>query len=63
VTLRFALPNLSEPLLVEAEVRWIREAALAEHAEGPGMGLKFAKLSIYAAAAIDAFLRDRARAE
>jgi hypothetical protein len=64
VTLRFALPGLSEPLLVEAEVRWIREPGQSKQPGGPGMGVKFARLSMHAAAAaIDAFLRDRARAE
>jgi len=63
VTLRFALPGLSEPLLVEAEVRWIREPGQSKQPGGPGMGLKFAKLSMHAAATIDAFLRSRARAE
>ena len=63
VTLRFALPGLSDPLLVEAEVRWIREPGESKQPGGPGMGLRFAKLSMYAAAAIDAFLRSRARSE
>ena len=63
VTLRFAVPGLTEPLLVEAEVRWIREPRESKHPAGPGMGLRFAKLSMHAAATIDAFLRSRARAE
>jgi len=63
VTLRFALPGLSDPLLVEAEVRWIRDAEFSKQGRGPGMGLRFAKLRMHAAAAIDAFLRARARQE
>jgi hypothetical protein len=49
--------------LVEAEVRWIRDAEFSKQGRGPGMGLRFAKLRMHAAAAIDAFLRARARQE
>jgi hypothetical protein len=59
---RFALPGLGEALLIEAQVRWIRDAELSKHGGGPGMGLGFAKLSMHAAAAIDAFVRGQARA-
>jgi uncharacterized protein (TIGR02266 family) len=63
IVLRFALPGLAEPLLVEAEVCWIRKPGQSRQLGGPGMGLKFANLSSQAASAIDGFLRSRTRAE
>jgi uncharacterized protein (TIGR02266 family) len=63
VALRFALPGHSRPVVVEAELRWNRKPGVAGHrSAGPGIGLKFRKLGLHAAASIDAFLRERAAA-
>ncbi|HTB59151.1 MAG TPA: PilZ domain-containing protein [Polyangia bacterium] len=58
VSLRLALPDWDEPHLLSGEVRWLRGADDNPHPmEGPGMGVKFVKLSLYVAAALDKFVR------
>ena len=57
VVLRFALPGLKEPLLLEAEVRDVRPSTGLHETAISEMTLKFTKLNLHAAAGIDAFLR------
>jgi uncharacterized protein (TIGR02266 family) len=58
VSLHLALPDWDEPHLLSGEVRWLRGADDNPHPmEGPGMGVKFVKLSLYVAAALDKFVR------
>lgn len=46
VSLRLALPDWDESLVVSGEVRWVRGADNNGHPEGvPGMGIKFVKPS------------------
>jgi len=58
VSLKLTLPGLAEPLLARGEVRWIRES---EDRQGvPGVGIKFVKLPLYVAAALDNLVRSHA---
>jgi uncharacterized protein (TIGR02266 family) len=63
VMLKFSLPGSSVPLMVECEVRWLREAGPIHdhraHDHPPGMGLKFLNLSPDARLAIAHFLKAR----
>jgi uncharacterized protein (TIGR02266 family) len=60
---KFGLPGSGVSVVVECEVRWLREAGpLHDHRSvdhPPGMGLKFLNLSSEARLAIVAFLRSR----
>jgi uncharacterized protein (TIGR02266 family) len=58
MVLKFGLPNWQQPLVVDAEVRWIREAG-AHTDSPPGMGLKFLNLPAQARMAIANFLKKR----
>jgi uncharacterized protein (TIGR02266 family) len=60
ITLNFTLPGNPNPVVVETEVRWIREntALMRAHGES-GMGVRFINLSPEAQKAIDAFLGSR----
>jgi uncharacterized protein (TIGR02266 family) len=61
--LKFSLPSSPNPVVVECEVRWLREAGpLHDHRSTdhpPGMGLKFLTLSPESRTAIAGFLRSR----
>jgi uncharacterized protein (TIGR02266 family) len=60
ITLNFSLPGASKPVVVETEVRWIRENSALMRAHGEsGMGVRFINLSPEAKAAIDGFLESR----
>ncbi|HXU81703.1 MAG TPA: TIGR02266 family protein [Polyangia bacterium] len=60
---KFGLPGSPQPVMVECEVRWLREPGpLHDHRSvdhPPGMGLKFLNLSPESRTAIDYFLRRR----
>jgi hypothetical protein len=58
VTLRFGVPGADDRLLLEAEVRWVSRGEVMELSQGArGAGFRFVKLSLYAAAVIDHYLR------
>jgi uncharacterized protein (TIGR02266 family) len=58
VSLHLALPDWDESHFVTGEVRWVRDADDSPHpTESSGMGVKFIKLSLYVAAALDNFVR------
>src|ERR1044071_5352230 len=60
ITLNFLLPGSDKPLLVETEVRWIREnTALMRADGGTGMGVRFINLTPEAQTAITAFIQSR----
>ena len=60
ITLNFTLPGNPNPVVVETEVRWIRENSALMRAHGEqGMGVRFINLSPQAQQAIDAFLQSR----
>jgi uncharacterized protein (TIGR02266 family) len=60
VSLRLALPDWDESLVVSGEVRWARGADDSGQPQGvPGMGIKFVKLSLYGAATLDSLVRSR----
>jgi uncharacterized protein (TIGR02266 family) len=61
VSLHLALPDWDESHLLSGEVRWLRGPDDNPHpVEGPGMGVRFVKLSLYVAAALDNFVRSHA---
>lgn len=58
MTIRFTLPGRSEPIVTEAEVRWLRDARyISDFSEG--VGLRFVNLPDEAQAAIASFLERR----
>ena len=58
VSLHLALPDWDESHILSGEVRWLRGSDDTPHpAEGPGMGVRFVRLSLYVAAALDNFVR------
>jgi uncharacterized protein (TIGR02266 family) len=60
ITLNFTLPGSAKPLLIETEVRWIRENTALMRAHGDtGMGVRFINLSPEAKQVIDAFVQSR----
>jgi uncharacterized protein (TIGR02266 family) len=60
ITLNFTLPGAAKPVLVETEVRWIRENSALMRANGDiGMGVRFINLTPEAKQAIDAFVQSR----
>jgi uncharacterized protein (TIGR02266 family) len=62
LVLKFSLPGVGTPFVVDAEVRWIREVTSltqARHDAPTGMGLKFVNLPSQAKAVIASFLRQR----
>lgn len=54
LAVEFALPELDRVVSVDAEVRWIRAAAPPS---APGIGLRFIRLPIVSAIAIQEFVR------
>ena len=62
ISLRLGLPDWDESLVVDGEVRWVRGMDDNDHPKGfHGMGVKFVKLSLYVAAALDNYVRSHAR--
>ena len=62
VVVKFGLPGSGAPVVVECEVRWLREPSryqMNAHDHPPGMGLKFLTLSPESRQAIAAFLKAR----
>jgi uncharacterized protein (TIGR02266 family) len=60
ITLNFSLPGTDNAILVETEVRWIRENSSLTRVDGAtGMGVRFMNLTAEASAAIQKFLQDR----
>lgn len=58
--IKFRLPDSSQVISVDAEVRWLREPSpYGRQDHPPGMGLKFVDLHPQARMAIAAFLRQR----
>jgi uncharacterized protein (TIGR02266 family) len=57
ITVKFSLPGVETPIVVESEVRWIREHGDQDHPSG--MGLKFLDLIPQARTAIAHFLKSR----
>jgi uncharacterized protein (TIGR02266 family) len=57
VTLRFAFLGYRVPVVVRAEVRWVRP--VGEGHRHPGAGVRFINPSLAASASIDALLRTR----
>lgn len=61
ITLKFSLPGLEVPIVVESEVRWLRESTSLQssHDAPTGMGLKFLNLTPQGRMAIAGFLQTR----
>ncbi len=58
VALKLTLPDWDEPLLANAEVRWVR--GNEDRHGSPGVGIKFLRLPLYVAAALHNFVRSQA---
>jgi uncharacterized protein (TIGR02266 family) len=58
VTLRFAFPGYRVPVVVRAEVRWVRPVGVGPR--HPGAGVRFINPSLGASASIDALMQTRA---
>ena len=59
VNIKFTLPGSTQPLAVEAQVRWVRDPRTIKTDGAEGMGLKFINLTPEASAAIARFLEQR----
>jgi uncharacterized protein (TIGR02266 family) len=59
IGVRFTLPGRAEPIVAEAEVRWVRDRRLTSTNEAEGVGLRFVDLTPEAKAEIAQFLRQR----
>lgn len=63
VTIKFNLPGAPTPVVVDCEVRWLREPGPLHdqraHDQPPGMGLKFLSLSPESRTVITRFLKAR----
>ncbi len=59
VKLSFSLPGVTDPINVEAAVRWIRTPTSSERAQDGGMGMQFVNLSLDTSIVIQRFLRDK----
>jgi type IV pilus assembly protein PilZ len=46
VTLRFAPPHQSEPFILGGVVQWVNQVLPREHSPNPGMGIRFAQLTL-----------------
>ena len=57
VTLRLTIPGYSVPIVVKAEVRWVRAPGPTERALPAGAGVRFIDPSIGASASIAALLQ------
>ena len=61
ISLQLALPQWDESLAVDGEVRWVRAGDdIGLQDVVPGVGVKFVKLPLYVAAALDNFVRSHA---
>jgi uncharacterized protein (TIGR02266 family) len=59
MTIRFTLPGRPEPIVTEAEVRWLRDTRYMRTDFSEGVGLRFVNLPMEAETAISAFLERR----
>ncbi len=59
LTVRFTLPGRSEPIVTDAEVRWIRDSRYTRTEDADGVGLRFVNLASDAQKAISTFLEHR----
>lgn len=60
VTVHLTLPGIEQKIVVESEVRWVREISALQGSHGTtGMGLRFLSLSAQAKAAISDFIDKR----
>ena len=59
VNLRFKLPNSSEEIKVDGEVRWVRDVSASGPGMPAGMGIKFISLDAKSRKIIDAFVQQR----
>ena len=60
ITLKFSLPGSDKQIMIETEVRWIRENSALNRIDGAsGMGVRFVNLSPQAAQAIQQFIESR----
>ena len=59
MTVQFTLPGRAEPIVTEAEVRWIRDLRFMHTDFSEGVGLRFVDLPPDANAAIASFLEKR----
>ncbi len=57
VVVRFRIPTLADPVVAEAEVRWVRPFRRESPDLMPGMGVEFRSLPAEAVKAIDAFIQ------
>jgi uncharacterized protein (TIGR02266 family) len=57
VVVRFRIPTLADPVVAEAEVRWVRPFRPESPDLMPGMGVEFRSLPDEAVRAIDAFIQ------
>jgi type IV pilus assembly protein PilZ len=46
VTLRFAPPGGGEPFILDGVVQWVNRIRPREHSPNPGMGIRFARLTL-----------------
>src|SRR5262249_46053142 len=61
VALRLTIPGYSVPIVIKAEVRWVRALSAAEGALPAGAGVRFISPSIVASASIAALLQAQGR--
>jgi uncharacterized protein (TIGR02266 family) len=59
MTIRFTLPGRKEPIVAEAEVRWVRDSRFMRTDSPEGIGLRFVSLTPEATTSIAAFLERR----
>ena len=59
VTVRFTLPGRTEPIVTDAEVRWVRDLRFTRSDSPEGVGLRFISLAPEAKTAIASFLERR----
>jgi uncharacterized protein (TIGR02266 family) len=62
LVVKFSLPGVPTPFVVDSEVRWIREVTSlsgGRHEGATGMGLKFINLTPQARSQIASFLKQR----
>ena len=59
MTVRFTLPGRKEPIVADAEVRWVRDSRYTRTDSPDGVGLRFVSLPAEAQASIVRFLENR----
>ena len=60
VVVRFMLPGVSQPIVIDTEVRWLRHSSSLHRSDGPpGMGLRFLSLTAEQATQIQRFIDNR----